>query len=51
MTTDEEIKEHVIKIYCFLQQNTSVMKCDDTQCDNEDCVLFRAVRQYLEHTY
>jgi len=46
---DQNIEEYVIGIYNILKKDLTVVDCDDCQCDNEDCVLYRAVVQYIKY--
>lgn len=45
----EDIEKYVIEIYNILKKDISVLSCDDCQCDNEDCVLYKAVNQYIKY--
>jgi len=46
---DDKIEVCVRTIYDILKKNLSVVDCDDSYCDNEDCVLYRAVVQYIKY--
>jgi hypothetical protein len=38
-------------MHAILQKNKSIINCDDRQCDNEECVMYRALEQYMKHAF
>ena len=49
ISDDKKIEKCVIEIYNILKKDLNVVDCNDTQCDNEDCVLYMAVVQYIKY--
>jgi hypothetical protein len=49
LSDDKKVEKAVIEIYHILKKDLSVSECNDSQCDNEDCVLFQAVKQYIKY--
>ena len=46
---DEKLEKCVLEIYNTLKNDLNVVDCGDRQCDNEDCVLYNAVVQYIKY--
>jgi hypothetical protein len=46
---DEILEDCVLMIYKILKQDLNVSECNDTQCDNEDCVLYNSVKNYIKY--
>jgi hypothetical protein len=46
---DEKVERCVLEIYSVLKKDLNVVDCNDSQCDNEDCVLYQAVIQYIKY--
>lgn len=46
-----EIKKDILAFNLFELMKTTkhLLNCDDKLCDDEDCVLFKALKQYMEH--
>lgn len=49
LSDDYNVAKYVIGIYNILKKDLCVSDCDDSQCDNGDCVLFNVVKQYIKH--
>lgn len=43
------IEFYVVHIYDELIKDLTIVNCNDHQCDDEDCVLYRAVKQYIKY--
>lgn len=49
---DEMVKDVLAyNLYHILKKDESVSKCDDELCDNEDCVVYRALEQYMKYQF
>ena len=49
ISNDEKIEKCVRTIFDILSKDLNIVDCDDSMCNNEDCVLYTAVKQYMRH--
>ncbi len=55
-TEKENMEKKIKDILAFnlievIKKDESVVNCDDNICDNEDCVLYRALKQYMKYEF
>lgn len=49
---EEKLKDILAyNLHALLEKNINVKSCDDRLCDNEDCVLYRALEQYMKYEF
>lgn len=46
---DEKKDRLIVELYILLRQDINVDDCGDEQCDNEDCVVYRAIKKYIKY--
>ncbi len=51
ISDDIKMEVCVRTIYDILSKDLNVVDCNDSQCDNEDCVLYKAVVQYIKYNH
>jgi hypothetical protein len=48
----EEIKDILVyNLFTLLEKDQTIVNCGDNQCDDEDCVLWRATKQYMKYQF
>jgi len=46
---DKKKDRLIVELYFHLKQFINVNDCDDEQCDNEECVVFKAIKEYIKY--